>query len=195
MLYCFGEHMKFIKKYLFCIIIALLVAVDRLTKEIVVTHLSLGESKPLIKGVFSFTYIRNEGMAWGMFAGGRYIFLIFTLVAVAFFFYMYRNTVGEKRYAFFRALLVMLTAGAIGNMIDRATLGYVIDFLDFRLINFPVFNFADILVTVSMILLFIVLLFRFDGDDMDRIIGKKPGNDASHDEQEETSQASKEEDA
>ena len=69
--------------------------------------------------------------------------------------------------------IVTLISGAIGNMIDRFKYGYVIDFLDFKLINFPVFNVADIYVTVSMFFVLILMIFVYKEEDIDYIIGKK----------------------
>lgn len=135
------------------IMIGLLTAFDQLTKFMITSSFELYESHPLINGVFSLTYIRNAGVAWGMFQGKRFLFIILTAVALLFAFKIYYNVSEDRKYIPVRICLVLLIAGALGNMIDRVRFGYVVDFLDFELINFPVFNVADMMVVVGMILL------------------------------------------
>lgn len=168
------ESKRSVKIYIIPIlIIALLTAIDQLTKFIITGKFVLFESRPVIKDVFSITYIQNRGLAWGMFQGGRVIFLIITVFVLFFCFYLYSNICGIKKYFPLRIGLVVLLSGAIGNMIDRIKLGYVIDFLDFELINFPVFNVADVYVTVSMFFIIILLFFKYDNDDFEEILSGK----------------------
>lgn len=155
------------------LLIALLTALDQLTKYIIQGTFHLYESKPVIKGVFHITYIQNTGVAWGMFKGKRIIFLLITVIALGFCGYIYNNIAENKRFLPVRICLIFLASGAIGNMIDRISLAYVVDFLDFTLIDFPVFNVADIYVTCSMILLIILCLFVYKGDDLDYMLGDK----------------------
>ena len=105
-----------------------------------------------------------------MFQGKRVIFLIITFFVLAFLFLIYNNISDNPKYKFLRILLVVLTSGASGNMIDRIKQGYVVDFFDFELINFPVFNVADIYVTVSMTFLLFLVIFRLKNDDFEEII-------------------------
>lgn len=164
------------KKIIFwipAIFVAILVALDQLTKYIVKSNFKLGESKPIIKDVFEFSYIRNEGVAWGMFAGNRIIFLIVTIIVLLGCIYIYGNIYGKDKYKLLRPAMIVLMAGALGNMIDRIRYGYVIDFLYFKLINFPVFNVADIYVVVSMFAIFLLLIFKYTNDDFDEILGCK----------------------
>lgn len=162
---------KKFKIYIIPIIaIALLTAFDQLTKFMVVSKFELYESIPVIQNVFNFTYIQNKGVAWGMFQGKRVIFLIITFFVLVNLFFIYNNISDNPKYKFLRVLLVVLTSGAIGNMIDRIKQGYVVDFLDFELINFPVFNVADIYVTVSMAFLLFLVIFKFKNDDFEEII-------------------------
>lgn len=159
------------------ILISFLVAIDQLTKYIVRTSFKLYESKPLIKGVFELSYIRNEGVAWGMFAGKRIIFLLITVVVLLGCLYIYSNIDGIPKYKLLRIVLVILIAGAIGNMIDRIRYGYVVDFFYFKLIDFPVFNVADIYVVISMISMFLLFIFKYTNDDFDEILGSKKSLD------------------
>ncbi|MCM1272139.1 MAG: signal peptidase II [Clostridium sp.] len=152
------------------IVIGFLTAFDQLTKFMVTSSFALYESHPLINGVFSLTYIRNAGVAWGMFQGKRVLFIILTVIALLFAFKIYYNVSGNRSYIPVRICLILLISGALGNMIDRIRLGYVVDFLDFELISFPVFNVADIMVVVGMILLFILIIFKYGDEEFNEIL-------------------------
>lgn len=159
---------KTIKIYILPILcIGLLVAIDQLTKFMVRSNFALYETKPLIKNVFHLTYIQNTGIAWGMFKNGREIFLILTVVILSVCSYFYKKIPKDRHYIPIRVCLVFLVSGAIGNFIDRISLHYVVDFFDFRLINFPVFNVADIYVTVSMIVLILLCIFFYKDHEID----------------------------
>lgn len=165
------------KKRLICAIAAILAltALDQVVKHIIDTDFAVGESRPLIQGIFSLTYVQNSGAAWGSLAGKRALLLAVTFVILCGAVYVYARLANEKehRYAPLRVSLVFLISGAIGNMIDRVTRGYVVDMFDFCLINFPVFNVADIFVTCSFIVIVILILFRYKDDEIENIIGLK----------------------
>lgn len=152
------------------ILISLLTAIDQFTKFVVQSNFELYESKPVIDGVFAFTYIQNRGMAWGMFQGKIPVFLIFTSIFLILAFRIMYNVVDKKRYAMVKYMLVLLISGAIGNLIDRVKLGYVVDFFSFELIDFPVFNVADIYVVISMVSAMILLLFVYSNEEVDEIL-------------------------
>ena len=165
---------KKIKIYIIPILcIGLLVAFDQITKFIVRTSFALYESHPLIKNVFHLTYIQNTGIAWGMFKNGRIIFLILTVLVLLVCAGIYAKIPENRRFTPIRVCLVFLVSGAIGNMIDRISLHYVVDFFDFRLINFPIFNVADIYVTLSAVALIIVVLFYYKEEDFSLIFTGK----------------------
>lgn len=174
---------KPIKIYILPILlIGILVAMDQLTKQMICGSFALYETKPLIKNVFHLTYIQNTGIAWGMFQDGRTVFLILTIIVLLVCACFYAKIPTSKRFLPMRGCLIFLVAGAIGNMIDRINLHYVVDFFDFRLINFPVFNVADIYVTCSMILLILLCLFYYNEDEIDEILSfssSKQKNSAS----------------
>ncbi len=155
------------------LIIGLLVALDQLTKFMVTSSFVLYESRPVIEDVFSFTYIHNTGIAWGMFKGKINILLIVTIGIVIFCSYLYHNIHDKEGFKIAKLCFVFIIAGGIGNMIDRIKLGYVVDFLSFDLINFPVFNVADIYVTVFTILLFIFIMFVYSDEQFEVMIGSK----------------------
>ena len=133
---------------------AILVLADQVSKAIVVRTMSLYESVPVIENFFHFTYITNDGMAFGIdFPFGYFIFsLISVLLTIFLFWYLWT---ARNDSLVIRLGLAMIIAGAVGNLIDRLMLGEVIDFLDFMVGNFHwyVFNLADSYVTVGMVLI------------------------------------------
>lgn len=155
------------------IFIALLTSIDQFTKFVIKSKFELYESKELIKNVFAITYIQNKGAAWGVMQGRRIFFLILTALVVIGCFYVLYNTIGNHKYIMLTICITILISGAVGNMIDRLKLGYVVDFFDFKLIDFPVFNVADIYVTVSLFLILFLMIFIYKEEDFDKIIGKK----------------------
>ena len=135
---------------------AILVLADQVSKAIVVRTMSLYESIPIIPNFFHFTYITNDGMAFGIdFPFGYFIFSSVSLLLTLFLFWYLWSV--RNHSIVIRLGLAMIIAGAIGNLIDRLMLGEVIDFLDFMIRDFHwyVFNLADSYVTVGMVLLLI----------------------------------------
>ena len=138
------------KMLVWLIIMAGTIVLDQLTKWLTVINLDLGETFPLIENVFHFTYVRNTGAAFSMFSepDQRWIFMsISTVALVALAVYLWKNRNGSKLLC---VALSFIIGGGIGNMIDRCVLKYVIDMLDFRLINFAVFNVADSFVCIGV---------------------------------------------
>lgn len=174
-----GKERFHIRIYILPILlIALLTAFDQLTKYMVTSSFKLYESRVVINHILSLTYIRNAGVAWGMFQGKRIVFLILTAVVLLFCFYIYANIAEQKKYRLLRIALIILVSGAVGNMIDRIKLGYVVDFFCLEFIDFPIFNVADIFVVVSMIGIFLLIMFKYNNEEFDEIlgIGKKAGH-------------------
>lgn len=142
-----------------------LVVADQLTKIWAVTQLHYANRViPVIDGVFEFHYAENPGVAFSMLEGQRWIFIPITLIIGGFILAMMLRS-PLRRYPLFNITCVLILSGAIGNLIDRIAYGYVIDFLYFRLIDFPIFNFADCCVVVGAGLLFIFVLFVMKDDD------------------------------
>ena len=141
------------------ILIAVIIGViglDQLTKWLTVVNLDLHETFPLWQDVFHFTYERNTGMAFGMLKDHRWVFMVFSTVAiVALLVYLFRFR-PESRWM--QISMAFIIGGGIGNMIDRIFLGYVVDFFDFRLINFAVFNVADSFVCIGAGMMIVYLL-------------------------------------
>lgn len=133
------------------VICVILIAIDQLTKWLAVTSLKPVGSISIIGDFFSLTYIENRGAAFGMLKGGKWFFLAITLfVVIIAVFYLVKNK-PTKDKLWLTSAIVMIVSGAVGNAIDRLFRGYVVDFLDFLIFNydFPVFNFADILVVLG----------------------------------------------
>ncbi len=155
-----------------------LTVLDQWTKHLAVVHLQNQSDVSLIDGVLSLHYLENRGAAFGVFQNRQGAFFILTVVILAFILYVLWNMPTTKKYLPIRILCFFLTAGALGNLIDRIRLKYVVDFIYFSLIDFPVFNVADIYVTVSMIaLLGLVLFYYKDEDDFTFLSPKRGEND------------------
>lgn len=151
---------------IFIIGLVILVALDQITKWLAVVKLKPIHDIPIIEGVFHLTYVENRGAAFGMLQGKHLFFIVVTLVVVAFVSIYYFKLPMEKKYHWMRLALILLISGAIGNLIDRVRLNYVIDFLYFKLIDFPVFNVADICVVIGVSILSIFILLTPDEKDI-----------------------------
>lgn len=145
------------------VIIIILIIIDQVTKYIT-RHTLENNSIVVIKNFFNLTYVKNTGGAWGVLGGKLWLFIIITLVALGGMFYFFKDF-DLKSNILFSIALCLLIAGAIGNFIDRLFIGYVTDFLDFNIFgyDFPVFNVADICITLGVIALLIKLLFFSKG--------------------------------
>ncbi len=137
-----------------------IVAVDAVTKLLAIRHLALIDTLPLWEGVFHLTYVENRGAAFGMMQGGRVFFVVISLIIIAAMFYMVRRYKNRSKLLDYG--VVFIASGAVGNMIDRIFRGFVVDFFDFCLIDYPVFNVADIFVCIGAVMLAIYIIF-FEG--------------------------------
>ena len=132
---------------MYFLIVALLVIIfDQLTKYYVVSNFYLGESVPVIENIFHWTYILNPGAAFGMFEGSRWFFVVIAIGVLVGIWYM-KDEINEGGWMM-QYGAALFGGGAIGNLIDRARSGFVIDFFDFRI--WPVFNVADIAICVGV---------------------------------------------
>ncbi len=131
------------------------VLADFFTKRLAVTYLKGEAPIPLIRGIPRFSYVENPGAAWGMFANHRWVFMVFSVLAIAVIaFYLIRR----DPPVLLCLSLSMILSGGIGNMIDRTFRGVVVDFIEFYLFEFPVFNVADCLVVIGAGLLIVWLI-------------------------------------
>lgn len=153
------------KKLRGIIAVILLVILDQVTKILAKGRLEFGESIVIIKKVFRLQYLENTGAAFGILKDKLWFFIILTSIVIIIIGYVYFKMPETKRYKPIKLVLILITAGAIGNLIDRIVHNYVIDFLYFELIDFPIFNVADCYVTISAILLVILVIFYYKEDD------------------------------
>ena len=164
----FNEAVKDKKRWLICFIevaiAAVLLVIDLLTKKYVYGYCKEHGKIDIIKGVFSFTSVENTGASFGIFSSNTLALTIVSSVCAViiflFLFYSYK-----RRNLWLRSALILIFAGAVGNIVDRIALGYVRDFIYFELIDFAVFNFADSCLTVGTIVLIIYLLFFYSKDE------------------------------
>lgn len=135
---------------IYIVLILILVGADQLSKYLIDSYMLEGETIPLISNFFHITYVKNRGIAFGMFQGKLDIISIATIiaiVAIAYYLYKERNKLSVVEKMGF----IYILAGAIGNMIDRAFRGYVVDMVDFRGIWSYVFNLADVWINMGVV--------------------------------------------
>lgn len=143
---------------LYLILSILFVIADQVVKMWTVNHFSLHEGMEFMKGIVSILYVRNTGAAWGMFEGKIVFFYLITAVAVGTLLYLMFKEKGKSKLLLTAYSLIL--AGAVGNFIDRIRLGYVVDMFKFEFIDFPIFNVADICLTIGVIFLFYYVIFK-----------------------------------
>ena len=148
------------------VLFLVLSAFDLFTKSVAVSALERGKRIPLIPGVLEFYYIQNRGAAFGIFQDGTFILGLISAIALCVLIFVYMRVPDEKKYLPLRLVLIFIAAGAAGNLYDRITLQYVRDFIYFSLIDFPVFNVADIYVTCSVFILAYLILFYYKEEDL-----------------------------
>ena len=142
------------------VVILLLVGLDQLVKYLVRTGIPLGGQAPLIPHVLGLRYIQNSGAAFSILVGARWFFVVLTVVFLAVALWvLYAKKI---THPLGKWTLVLIIAGAAGNLIDRALFGYVVDMFETLFMSFPVFNVADIYVTVGGVLFCIYYGFLHD---------------------------------
>lgn len=129
-------------------IIFLVLSVDQITKIIVSNNLELNQTLPLIKGIMGITLVHNRGAAFGLLRNQFFLFIISSIGAIVLIYFGLKKNRHNKYYI---VCLSLILAGALGNLIDRLRLGYVIDFLNFYI--WPVFNIADSAITMGALFL------------------------------------------
>lgn len=146
--------------YLYYIIAVIVVAIDQITKWLVVNKMELYEQIPIIENFFSLTSHRNSGAAWGILEGQMiFFYIITTVVLIGIIYYMEKYARDNK---FLAISLSLILGGAIGNFIDRLLHQEVVDFLDVMIFkyDYPIFNIADSALVVGVILVFIATLIE-----------------------------------
>ncbi|WP_122638352.1 signal peptidase II [Romboutsia sp. Marseille-P6047] len=141
------------------IIIAILIGLDQLSKYFALNYLKDMGSIPIIQSIFHLTYVENRGAAFGMFQNNQIIFIIVASIASIFGLYYLHK---KNMHIVGKVGILLIISGAIGNLIDRVRLGFVVDYFDFIIIWEYVFNVADVFVVVGTVLLCIYILFFED---------------------------------
>ncbi|CAM4041654.1 signal peptidase II [Lederbergia lenta] len=143
---------------IYYLIAVFIVALDQLTKWLVVKNMELGESIAIINDFFYITSHRNRGAAWGILEGQMWFFYVITIVVIGVIIYYFEKHAKGK--PLFQTSLVFILGGAIGNFIDRVFRKEVVDFLDTYIFtyDFPIFNIADSALTVGVVLMFLQMM-------------------------------------
>lgn len=175
--------------------IVMLVVLDQLTKFLAVIKLKNSIPFVLIDGVFELKYLENQSAAFGFdivslfqrifkikyfienpdaFLRTKMIFfVVVTIAVVVLLVILYKRIPSTKRFFWMNIMLIFFIAGAIGNLIDRIVNNYVVDFFYFKLINFPIFNVADIYVTVAAFAFIVLGIFYYKEEDFEIIFPKR----------------------
>lgn len=173
----------------------ILIAIDQFTKYLAVIFLKDKPAIPIIKDVFELQYLENTSAAFGMdpisllhnifqfdiFNKNPQLYLnvrmgffyILTIAMILLFIWIFLKIPNKKRFMFIDWILIFISAGAIGNLIDRISQQFVVDFLYFKLIDFPIFNVADIYVTCAAIALLVLGIFYYKDEDYEEIFPSK----------------------
>mgnify|MGYP002624293121 CR=1 FL=1 len=161
-----------------------IVGLDQWTKYLTIKNLSDGHEVKLIGDAVVLSYTQNRGMAWGLFQNAQIVLVILTALAIAAVVFLYVRTPFEPEYRPIRIAEVMLVGGAVGNLIDRIFRidpmdgrlfhGYVVDMIYVKAINFPIFNVADIFVSLAFLLLIFLLIFVYNEEEFNKCFGNFP---------------------
>ena len=139
----------------YLIFTAALVVADQLVKHWVSATIALNSSQPVVPNLLAITNLRNDGAAWSILEGQQWFFTVVTLIALAVLAYLFYRWRRQPRLLW---PLTLILAGAIGNFIDRLQNGYVVDMFELLFINFPVFNVADVCLTVGVVWLLVIFI-------------------------------------
>lgn len=159
---------------------AVLLAFDQFTKYLAITLLKNKSAHVLIEGVLELQYLENRGSAFGMFQNQKAFILLVGIVFMTVLLLLLLRLPEAKKYCILHITITAIIAGGIGNMIDRIRLDYVVDFISFVLINYPIFNVADIYVVVATIGLFLLILFVYKEQDLEFLEFRKKQEKDKH---------------
>ena len=142
----------------YLVAICIFTLLDQLSKKQIVNYLKLGEKIEIIKGFFNITHVRNYGAGFSILQNARLFLSLVSIIAIVVLVYLLVTT--KKKNTLTSMSYLMVISGALGNLLDRLRQGYVVDFLDFTIFgwDYPVFNVADIFITIGCFLLIIISL-------------------------------------
>ena len=148
------------------VVMLVLLGLDQLTKYLAIINLKNHPAVVLWDGVLELNYLENRGSAFGMLQNQKFFILFIGVVFLAVILFFLFKLPEEKKFCTVHILLSAIVAGGVGNMIDRLRFDYVVDFISFVLIHFPIFNVADCYIVVATIVLFLLFLFVFEEKDL-----------------------------
>ena len=183
-----------------------IVGLDQWTKYLTMKHLAGGGEVKFIGNAVVFSYMQNRGMAWGLFQNAQFVLCLLTILAIAVIVFLYVRTPFKPEYRPIRIAEVMLVGGALGNLVDRIFRfdpaeggtyfhGYVVDMIYVKAINFPVFNVADIFVSLAFLSFLFLLIFVYNEDEFNKCFGNFPPRKKKEAEGESTEEAEKAEES
>ena len=149
------------------VVMLVLLGLDQLTKYLAIINLKNHPAVVLWDGVLELNYLENRGSAFGMLQNQKFFILFIGVVFLAVILFFLFKLPEEKKFCTVHILLSAIVAGGVGNMIDRLHFDYVVDFISFVLIHFPIFNVADCYIVVATIVLFLLFLFVFEEKDLE----------------------------
>ncbi len=144
------------------ILIVVLIILDQVTKIVAFKYFSPLQTYKCIPGLFRISLVENTGGAWGILNGKLWFFIVITTIALGVFAYLMKDF-DLQANTMYSVCMILIISGTIGNFIDRILLRYVRDFLTFDFMSFPSFNFADMCMTIGVILLMFEILFGATG--------------------------------
>ncbi len=147
-----------------------LLLADQYTKWLAISHLKGQKPFVIISRVLEFSYLENTGAAFSSFAGKQTLLICLTTVVTLLLLWKYLTLPDGKRFVPMRLCMLLILSGAVGNLIDRVSRNYVVDFIYFVPIDFPKFNVADIYITVGVAVLAFLLFFRYSDEDMEALL-------------------------
>jgi signal peptidase II len=153
-------------------LLGLVVAADQYTKHLAVQNLKNQPAFIIVDGILEFNYLENVGAAFGMLPNQKFFFVFVAVIFLCVIAFVLTRTPHKKRFIVLHILLTMIAGGAVGNMIDRLRLTYVVDFIYVPVVklfgqSFPIFNVADMFLTVPTFVLIILILFVYKEDDFE----------------------------
>lgn len=155
------------------LIAAALLALDQFTKYLVTLRLKGQPAFVLIDGVLELQYFENTGIAFSLFQNRKSFILIMGFLVLAVILFFLFRIPRQKKFRIVHVLMSVLIAGALGNIVDRIRFDYVVDFISFVLIHYPIFNVADCYIVVSAIVLFLLFMFVYKEEDLEFLSFKK----------------------
>jgi signal peptidase II len=161
----FNLRINMKKYFIYLLIITVLVTIEQQVKHFITVSINIYQKVVIIQDLFTITYTKNEGAAWGLFQGRMTFLIIITVISLVIFTFVLIKHGDFKNEKLLTISMILLISGSLGNFINRILLSYVIDYLDFLVFgyDFPVFNLADVFLTLGVSGYAISLIFKKEG--------------------------------